>query len=378
MGQIRIIGLHIKTNTQIMNLFSSLLQEYLLLTFIAVFLTSYIIASSVFPVIIYLSHIKKLTKKPNGRSSHSKAIPTLGGLAIFIGLSISSSLITIVLGDRTEVAELLSVFVTTTILLFVGIKDDLMEISSRKKFFTQLVSALLLIGLTGHYISDFHGLLGINFIPKGLAIIFTTFVYVLVINAYNLIDGIDGLASGLAITIFGFCGFIFITNNHCIDGFISIASIGGLVAFTRYNLSIDRKVFMGDTGSMVIGLLIAYQIISLLSSEHITGINYQTSNMPILALALLSYPMFDTLRVFIIRIKDKKSPLTADRNHIHHKLIDLGLSHIKASLIIILGVILLTITSILIKNLEINHQLIVILFLGITVFSIPNYIKIKT
>ena len=366
MGQIRIIGLHIKTNTQIMNLFSSLLQEYLLLTFIAVFLTSYIIASSVFPVIIYLSHIKKLTKKPNGRSSHSKAIPTLGGLAIFIGLSISSSLITILLGDRTEVAELLSVFVTTTILLFVGIKDDLMEISSRKKFFTQLVSALLLIGLTGHYISDFHGLLGINFIPKGLAIIFTTFVYVLVINAYNLIDGIDGLASGLAITIFGFCGFI------------SIASIGGLVAFTRYNLSIDRKVFMGDTGSMVIGLLIAYQIISLLSSEHITGINYQTSNMPILALALLSYPMFDTLRVFIIRIKDKKSPFTADRNHIHHKLIDLGLSHIKASLIIILGVILLTITSILIQNLEINHQLIVILFLGITVFSIPNYIKIKT
>jgi UDP-N-acetylmuramyl pentapeptide phosphotransferase/UDP-N-acetylglucosamine-1-phosphate transferase len=135
---------------------------------------------------------------------------------------------------------------------------------------------------------------------------------------------------------------------------------------------------MGDTGSMVIGLLIAYQIISLLSSEHITGINYQTSNMPILALALLSYPMFDTLRVFIIRIKDKKSPFTADRNHIHHKLIDLGLSHIKASLIIILGVILLTITSILIQNLEINHQLIVILFLGITVFSIPNYIKIKT
>jgi UDP-N-acetylmuramyl pentapeptide phosphotransferase/UDP-N-acetylglucosamine-1-phosphate transferase len=100
--------------------------------------------------------------------------------------------------------------------------------------------------------------------------------------------------------------------------------------------------------------------------------------MPILALALLSYPMFDTLRVFIIRIKDKKSPFTADRNHIHHKLIDLGLSHIKASLIIILGVILLTITSILIQNLEINHQLIVILFLGITVFSIPNYIKIKT
>jgi len=161
--------------------------------------------------------------------------------------------------------------VTTTILLFVGIKDDLMEISSRKKFLTQLVVSLLLIGLTGHYITDFHGLLGINFIPKELGVMFTVFVYLLIINAYNLIDGIDGLASGLAILIFGFCAF-----------FLSIILIVLMVLFVWLPLEvlfhlvdttyrIDRKVFMGDTGSMVIGLLIAYQIISLLSSQHITG-----------------------------------------------------------------------------------------------------------
>ena len=219
------------------------------------------------------------------------------------------------------------------------------------------------------------GLLGINFIPKGLAIIFTTFVYVLVINAYNLIDGIDGLASGLAITIFGFCGFIFITNNHCIDGFISIASIGGLVAFTRYNLSSDRKVFMGDTGSMVIGLLIAYQIISLLSSEHITAINYKTSNMPIVVLALLSYPLYDTLRVFIIRIREKKSPFSADRNHIHHKMIDLGLTHIQASSFIILYTIIIGFTAIIIEQLDINIQLIIVIITSISLLSIPSLIK---
>ena len=353
------------------------LQDYLLLTFIAVFLISYTIASSVFPVIIYLSHLKKLTKKPNNRSSHTSAVPTLGGLAIFIGLSITSSLITIVLGDKTEVTELLSVFVTTTILLFVGIKDDLMEISSRKKFLTQLVVSLLLISLTGHYITDFHGLLGINFIPKELGVIFTVFVYILIINAYNLIDGIDGLASGLAILIFGFCGSFFIINSHCIDGFICVASIGGLVAFSKYNLSSDRKVFMGDTGSMVIGLLISYQIISLLSSQHITSINYQESNMPIKVLCLMSYPLFDTLRVFIIRIKNKKSPFSADRNHIHHKLIDAGLTHLQASLSIIFVTLFLIIGSNLIENIEINKQLFVILLTGIILYSIPNYLNKK-
>ena len=358
-----------------METLASFLQNYLLLTFIAVFLISYSIAASVFPVIIYLSHVKKLTKKPNNRSSHKNAVPTLGGLAIFIGLSITSSLITIILGDKTEITELLSVFVTTTILLFIGIKDDLMEISSRKKFLTQLVVSLLLIGLTGHYITDFHGLLGINFIPKELGVIFTVFVYILIINAYNLIDGIDGLASGLAILIFGFCAYFFITNSHCIDGFICVASIGGLVSFSRYNLSSDRKVFMGDTGSLVIGLLIAYQIISLLSSYHITGQPYQVSNMPVRILCLISYPLFDTLRVFIIRIKDKKSPFSADRNHIHHKLIDAGLSHLQASLVIIFTTLILIFCSELIKNIEINQQLFVILLIGITLYSIPNYIN---
>jgi UDP-N-acetylmuramyl pentapeptide phosphotransferase/UDP-N-acetylglucosamine-1-phosphate transferase len=156
-----------------------------------------------------------------------------------------------------------------------------------------------------------------------------------------------------------------------------VASIGGLVSFSRYNLSGSRKVFMGDTGSMVIGLLLSYQIISLLSSQHINDINYQISNMPVRVLCLLSYPLFDTLRVFIIRIKNKKSPFSADRNHIHHKLIDASLSHLQASLVIIFTTLILIFCSELIKNIEINQQLFVILLMGITFYSIPNYINKK-
>ena len=169
---------------EILNLF---LREHLLLAFALVLVSSYIISSSIFPVIIYLSYIKKLTKKPNDRSSHDKSVPTLGGLAIFIGLSITTALVTIIMGDKTEISEILSIVTTTTILLFIGIKDDLMEISSRKKFLTQLVAVLLLILLTGNHITDFYGLLGIHSIPRLLCIGFTVFVYILIINAYNLI-----------------------------------------------------------------------------------------------------------------------------------------------------------------------------------------------
>ena len=359
---------------EILNLF---LREHLLLAFALVLVSSYTISSSVFPVIIYLSYIKKLTKKPNDRSSHDKSVPTLGGLAIFIGLSITTALVTIIMGDKTEISEILSIVTTTTILLFIGIKDDLMEISSRKKFLTQLVAALLLILLTGNHITDFYGLLGIHSIPRLLCIGFTVFVYILIINAYNLIDGIDGLAAGIGIIFFGFCGIYFIVNSRCIDGFLSFASIGGLVAFSRYNISNTRKVFMGDTGSMVIGLILTYQIVKILSIDPSIKGNYQINNIPVLILALLSYPLFDTLRVFIVRIKNKKSPFSADRNHIHHSLIDLGLTHIQASLLVIAYTILIVGIATITRHLEVNIHMAVILIIGITLLSLPNYIKNK-
>ena len=359
---------------EILNLF---LREHLLLAFVLVLICSYMISSSVFPVIIYLSYAKKLTKKPNNRSSHNKLVPTMGGLAIFIGISISIALVTIIMGDKAEVSEILSLVTATIILLFVGIKDDLMEISSRKKLFTQIVAALLLILLTGNHITNFYGLLGIHNIPKTVGIAFTVYVYILIINAYNLIDGIDGLAAGLGIVFFGFCGTYFIVNSRCIDGFLSFASIGGLVAFSRYNISNTRKVFMGDTGSMVIGLILTYQIVKILSIDPSIKGNYQINNIPVVILALLSYPLFDTLRVFIIRIKNKKSPFSADRNHIHHSLIDLGLTHIQASLLIVVYTIIIVGIAIITRHLEVNIHMAVILIIGITLLSLPNYIKNK-
>jgi UDP-N-acetylmuramyl pentapeptide phosphotransferase/UDP-N-acetylglucosamine-1-phosphate transferase len=176
---------------------------------------------------------------------------------------------------------------------------------------------------------------------------------------------------------FGFCGTYFIVNTRCIDGFLSFASIGGLVAFSRYNISKTRKVFMGDTGSMVIGLVLTYQIVKILSIDPSIKGNYQINNIPVVILALLSYPLFDTLRVFIVRIKNKKSPFSADRNHIHHSLIDLGLTHIQASLLVIAYTILIVGIATITRHLEVNIHMAVILIIGITLLSLPNYIKNK-
>ena len=134
---------------------------------------------------------------------------------------------------------------------------------------------------------------------------------------------------------------------------------------------------MGDTGSMVIGLILTYQIVKILSIDPSIKGNYQINNIPVVILALLSYPLFDTLRVFIIRIKNKKSPFSADRNHIHHNLIDLGLTHIQASLLIVMYTIIIVVIAIITRHLEVNVHLAIILIIGITLLSLPNYIKNK-
>ena len=358
-----------------METINSFLLENILFTVGAVLISSFLIASSIFPTIIYLSYVKNLTKKPNGRSSHSSSIPTLGGLAIFIGLIITSALVAVLIGNKSEISEILSVFTTSIILLFVGIRDDLMEISSRNKFLTQLVASVLLITLTGHYITDFDGILGLHKISSEFSFPFTIFVYILIINAYNLIDGIDGLATGISIILFGFFGTYLISNNMYTGGLLSIASIGGLIAFLRYNISKTRKVFMGDTGSMIIGHILAYQSVLVIACSSSEQLENQVLNMPIVVLALLSYPLYDTLRVFIIRIREKKSPFSADRNHIHHKFIDLGLTHIQASSFIILYTIIIGFIAIIIEQLDINIQLIIIITTSISLLSIPSLIK---
>ncbi|WP_111308300.1 MraY family glycosyltransferase [Confluentibacter sediminis] len=360
-----------------MNIISKFLNEYIPLATVMIILVSYFISLSVFPVIIYLNLTKKLSKKPNNRSSHVNNIPTLGGIPIFISIIVTTTLLTALIGNLKEMSNALILNISLVLLFFVGIKDDILEISSRKKFATQCLSTLLIIICSQIKISSFQGIIGIHDLHRFVSIVFTLFVFTLIINAFNLIDGIDGLAGSLTIIISLFFGVYHLLNKNFVDGFFSFAIIGATLAFLKYNISNHRKIFMGDTGSMTIGFLLAYQSVSLLSMQKNTELLYQIHNTPVFILALLSFPLFDTFRVFIIRIKNKKNPFSADRNHLHHKLIDLGLSHLQATGLITLYTIFITSITFIFQDFNINTHLVIVALLSTILLLVPFFIKRK-
>lgn len=283
------------------------------------------------PIIINLSNLLHLTAKPGFRSSHETETPTLGGIAIF-----ASTLIAYFLWPHAENivdANLISLSITGVIILFfLGLKDDILALDSTKKLLVQICASLILIAMGNFKVNNFYGIFGVHEIPDFFSIPLTVFVFIAIINAINLIDGIDGLAGGISLIAGVGFGSWFILNNHFSFGCIAFAMSGSLLGFLRFNFSKTSKIFMGDTGSLIVGYLISMFAVEFLA----LNVNYNNErssyfNAPIIVMVLLIVPIFDTLRVFIVRIVKGGSPFVADRNHMHHILIDSGLNHFWAS-----------------------------------------------
>ncbi len=340
-----------------------------LLTFLSAVL-AFVLAIRMYPVIIYTVRTKNLMDEPEDRSSHTLKTPTLGGVGLFVAFFIAAVLFG-VLGDleKPELVKLLCLGVSTMILLFLGIKDDLIALAPKKKFLGQLGVSALVIFVTDIRITSLEGLLGVGTLPYVVSVVFTLFVFILVINAFNLIDGIDGLAGTIAlISCFSF-GIFSLINQHYYLALISFSAIGAIVGFLLFNLSKSRKLFMGDSGSMFLGFLLAYQGIYFLQLNHADGID-SLQNAPIFLLAVLSFPLLDTLRVFIIRAREGRSPFSPDRNHMHHILIDKGMEHKQATIVLALVNILVIQLAIVLRKLEINLHLLTMLFLVSIIYVI--------
>ena len=311
-----------------------------------------------YPVIIYLVKSKNLMDEPIDRSMHTAKTPTLGGVGMFITFSLTLIGLGMVMGlSQTELIKLLSIIAASITLMFLGIKDDLVGLAPKKKFMIQILAALMVIVVTDVRIASCYGLLGLEELPYIVSVAFSVFVFLAVINAFNLIDGIDGLAGTIGVIVTATFGGFYILNERYLMVIISFALIGALIGFLRFNLSSRRKIFMGDSGSMFIGFILAYQAISFLEFNATTVTPYTVHVAPIMAMAILSYPILDTLRVFTIRIAQKRSPFSADRNHIHHRLLALGLTHKKATLTLGIINILVIALAFIIKDLYINLQL---------------------
>ncbi len=294
---------------------------------------SFIITYLVIPQIAQVAREKRLFDEPNYRKLNKKVIPTMGGLAIFIGFTVSSILVM----RQQVLPEVSFIFVASLIMLFMGLKDDMVTIPAKKKFLIQMGTAALLVTLGDFRIDYLYDLFSIGELPVWGSILLSFLIFLFLINAFNLIDGIDGLAAGLGCFISGLLGSWFLLSGHLPYAILSGALCGSLLAFLRFNLPNGKnKIFMGDTGSLLIGVLISVIVIKYLNLNLYAPNEVYFGQAPLFALALLIVPATDTARVFIIRLSGGKSPFTPDMNHIHHILIKSGLSHREASSFLIL------------------------------------------
>jgi UDP-N-acetylmuramyl pentapeptide phosphotransferase/UDP-N-acetylglucosamine-1-phosphate transferase len=285
------------------------------------------------PKIIGVVEYKNLMDHPEHRSSHFKKTPTLGGVAFFYTLIFALFF----LKEWANFWEPIYYIPGLTILFIVGLKDDLVVLSPYTKLLAQLISVLFILSNEGFVIHSLNGFFGIYEIPIYVYYVIGTFIMITIINAYNLIDGIDGLASIVGIVILIIYATIFYLTKEYFFLLLCLTLNGCLLAFLKYNLSSDEKIFMGDTGSLIVGFIISTLTLKFLAlpEESYDNLPFLIENIPLIAISVLIVPLFDTARVFTIRMVNKKSPFSADRNHTHHILVDyFKISHEKASYII--------------------------------------------
>jgi len=305
---------------------------------IALYLTlvmSFAITYLLIPSIVELARNKKFYDAPSHRRSHVRQIPTLGGVAIFAGFSLSAGSFI----SHSFLPSMQYVIVACIVMFFVGLKDDILAIAAHKKLIGQIVAALVLIIPGNLYFSNLHGFLGVyGFSSQIVSLFLTLFVVIVIINSINLVDGIDGLASSIGILTTLFFGIWFYISDNIEYSLISAATLGSLLGFFRFNVSNGKyKIFMGDTGSMILGLLLTVQVIMFneLNADP-ENTRLHIASAPAVAFAVLIIPLFDTMRVFIIRMSRGRSPFTADKNHLHHCMLKLGFSHVQSTLLIII------------------------------------------
>jgi len=325
------------------------------------------IASYAVPVVIRVAHTLKMFDQPKGRSSASTAVPTLGGIAIFLGFILSAT----VMVNGYIFTGLTYILTAVLFMFFVGLKDDILDISVMKKITAQLITAAILIFLAGIRFTHLHGFFGIQEIGYVQSVLLTAFVIIVIINAYNLIDGIDGLASGLGIfaaTVFGTWFFI---SGHFEYAVLSFSLTGALVGFFYYNVyGKNNKIFMGDTGSLVLGTVLSIIVIKFIELNIDQTAHFAIASAPAVSFAILIYPLMDTLRVFTIRILHKKSPFSADKNHTHHRLLALGFSHKKATYTIIAINIAFVVPVFALQNIGIVWLMVFNILLSILLFTV--------
>jgi len=337
----------------------------------AALIFSFIITYVSIPSIVQVARMKNLYNVPDERTVHTNLIPTLGGLAMFAGFTISISLFIPIQHFHVFGYIVASIVV----IFFVGIKDDILIIAPVTKLIGEVFSASIFIFFADIRITNLHGFSGIEELPYWASILTTFFVYLVIVNAMNFIDGIDGLASGIGIVVVLSFGIYFHTAGTISLSVLSAGMIGALLAFFRFNVyGGANKIFMGDTGSLLLGTVISILVIYFNEININPDSKYFVHSAPSVAFGVLAIPLFDMLRVVLIRIGLGRSPTKPDRNHIHHKLLRLGFSHAKSTAILICFSIFFSIFSFYFQFVSIRRLLLLILVMAMFLSYLPDII----
>jgi len=350
--------------------------------YILAFITSLLIVILFTPSLIKVAELKNLTDAPDShRKKHKRKIPTIGGIIIFAGMLFALSLwlsitYTENLFDCQDRFRDYSLIVTTSLVMFfVGVKDDIIGTAPIKKLIAHILVAMVIVLMADIRIKSLHGIFDTYEIPLWASIFLSIFTIIVVINAFNLIDGVDGLAAGIGFIGAVTFGLWFSMAREMVMACLAFSLAGALLGFLYYNFS-PAKIFMGDSGSLTIGLIMSVLAIRMIDYNKVPLISpFSDINKPLMAICILVYPLIDTLRIFIYRALKGVSPFSADRNHIHHRLQDRGYTHRQTSTILYLINILMIVGVIFCAKVNSTLALFILAAFALLFFQIPFWLK---
>lgn len=298
---------------------------------VLVFVISLVVSSLMHRPVLHFAKRHNIYDNPEARKLQRKPVPVLGGFVVFIGALAGS----LCYWFKADCTALIPIQVAMLLMLFIGGWDDIKKLSPALRFIFEIVIVVTLIIVNGYPVNDLHGLWGVHEISPWIAWPLTVFACVGIINAINMIDGVDGLSSGICIMVFGFFGLVFFYSWDFVHVALAVSIVGGLIPFFIMNVFGNQsKMFIGDSGTMMLGIAVCDLVMTMLTKDSICAQHVAPTNFCLIAfaLAVLCIPVFDTVRVMLGRISRGESPFYPDKTHLHHAFIDYGFHHLETSL----------------------------------------------
>ena len=338
---------------------------------VAVILVALAVTLLLMPKLIKLFSLKRLVDKTESRKIHEREVPTMGGAGFFAAFIVTLLL----LGSYEQLAAHRVELLTISVMFVVGLRDDLIELKAISKLIAQLVPAFLLIYLTNLVFPSLYNFLGVNYLPYWQGVALSLLTIIGLTNSFNLIDGLDGLAGSLALLASLVFGTWFYFQGIEYYSFIAFAFVGSLVGFIYYNWQ-PAKIFMGDTGALVVGFILSILSIRFVEYNALLpeGAFLKFNSGITMAVSVMIVPIFDTLRIIVVRLLKRKSPFTADKNHTHHILLRLGFTHAQTTLLLVAVNIAFIVVAFSLDFLGDNILMPIIVSLAILLSFILNYL----